>query len=88
MHRIRVADRIGARRTDLRFAVGENVVEATPFLIDGDWVANEVIGVGAGEGKQALRESAAVRDGRLRRIALLEWKDTPGEASVAVDGSY
>lgn len=75
VHRIRVADRIGARRTDLRFAVGENVVEATPFLIDGDWVANEVIGVGAGEGKKALRESAAVRDGRLRRIALLEWKD-------------
>ena len=74
-HRVRVADRIGVRRTDLKFALGENVVEAVPFLIDGDWVANEVIGVGAGEGAKALRETSAVRDGRLRRIALIDWKD-------------
>lgn len=67
--------RIGRRRTDLAFVQGDNVTSVVTPTIDGDSFANEVIGLGAGEGAASLRRSTAVRDGRLRRTAVLKAKD-------------
>jgi hypothetical protein len=66
--------RIGRRRTDLAFVQGDNVVSLVTPSIHGDDFANEVVGLGAGEGKGALRRTTAVRDGRLRRTYLLKEK--------------
>lgn len=67
--------RAGRRREDLAFTLGENITEfAEPFR-DGDRFANEVIGLGAGEGAGSLRRTTAVRDGRLRRPYVLAAKD-------------
>jgi len=74
-HRLVIADRLGAVRRDLRFVQGENVVEVVPVALEGDDFANEVVGLGAGEGPGALRSTAAIRDGRLRRAKVLERKD-------------
>lgn len=75
VHRIRVAERIGAVRDDLRFVQGENVVSASPMDVDGARIASEVMALGAGEGKKSLRVTSAARDGRLRRTRTVEAKD-------------
>lgn len=62
--------RAGRQRTDLAFVQGSNIAEVVQPSIDGDEFANEVIGLGAGEGDLALRRTIAVRDGRLRRTAV------------------
>lgn len=67
--------RAGRRRTDLAFNLGENVTAIAEPVRDGDRFANEVIGVGAGEGAGSLRRSTAVRDGRLRRPHVMLAKD-------------
>lgn len=64
---IRVADRLGVQRNNLRFVMGENIVSIPSPEFDGDEYANEVTGVGAGEGKRAPRSTAVQNDGRLRR---------------------
>jgi hypothetical protein len=88
IHRVRIADRISATRHDLRFVQGENVMDVVPFSLEGDDFANEVIGLGAGEGEQALRASAAIRDGRLRRAKVLERKDVRSQSRLdAVTGA-
>lgn len=83
LHEIHVKERFGTRRTDLRFAVGENVIQAVPFDIDGDLMATEVAAIGAGEGKKALRETAAKRTGRLRRARVVEAKDVSSRPRLA-----
>jgi hypothetical protein len=60
--------RLGTRRSDLRFVEGENISGAVPVQRDGVDFANNVQGVGAGEGKDQLRETVGQRDGRLRRV--------------------
>lgn len=67
--------RLGRRRTDLSFTLGDNVTNIGAPEWDGDRFANEVIGVGAGEGAGSLHRTAAVRDGRLRRPYLYLAKD-------------
>lgn len=67
--------RAGRRRDDLAFTLGENVTEIASPERDGDRFANEVIGLGAGEGAGSLRRTTAVRDGRLRRPYVLAAKD-------------
>lgn len=59
--------RAGRKRTDLSFTLGENVTAIGDPQRDGDRFANEIIGLGAGEGAGSLRRTTAVRDGRLRR---------------------
>jgi hypothetical protein len=59
--------RLGRRRNDLAFVQGDNVMKVVTPTIDGDDFANEVVGIGAGEGKGAVHRTTAVRDGRLRR---------------------
>jgi hypothetical protein len=72
LHTIRIADRLGRRATDLSFQQGINL-DVVPFDQDGDEYASEVNAIGRGEGKGALRATAAVRvAGRLRRARLLD----------------
>ncbi len=75
-HEIRIQHpRAGRRRDDLAFIEGENVSAVVTAKRDGDDYANEVVALGAGEGAGALRRTAAVRDGRLRRPAVIAAKD-------------
>lgn len=67
--------RAGRRRTDLTFIQGDNITEVVTPTLDGDDYANEVIGLGAGEGHLVLRRTIAVQDGRLRRSAVYTAKD-------------
>jgi hypothetical protein len=60
--------RIGTRRTDLRFAEGENITEPVQVTRDGTGYASDVIGLGAGQGSAQIRAQAAQLDGRLRRM--------------------
>ncbi len=59
--------RAGRQRDDLSFVQGSNVLNVVSPSIDGDDYANEVVGLGAGEGSAIVRRVVAVRDGRLRR---------------------
>lgn len=65
------APRIGARRSRLRFVEGENVADVVTVRQDGEDYANGVIAVGAGDGKDQLRQGVSRRDGRLRRIKVV-----------------
>lgn len=67
--------RAGRRREDLAFIQGENVIAQIVPSISGDDFSNEVLGLGAGEGPEALRRSTAVSDGRLRRPVVYAAKD-------------
>ena len=60
--------RIGGRRTDLRFAEGENITEPVGVTRDGTGYASDVVGLGAGQGSAQIRAQAAQLDGRLRRM--------------------
>lgn len=65
----------GRRRTDLSFVQGENIISVVEPDDAGDDWASEVIGLGAGEGKGALKRSAGRVSHRLRRTAVLQAKD-------------
>ena len=71
-HRLQLGyPRIGTRRSDLRFVVGENVFTIPPVSDDGTEFANEIIGLGKGTGRTIVTANAATSDNRLRRPALL-----------------
>lgn len=57
-----------ARRTDLRFAIGENVMAVPRIDQDGDEYASGVTVLGAGEGREMRRGEALATPRRLRRI--------------------
>lgn len=65
---------IGSRRTDLRFAIGENVNEVPDVEFAGENFANGVLFLGAGEGRTMVRGAYDVMDGRLRRVAVVQDK--------------
>lgn len=67
-HRIRVGyPRLGRKREDLRFAEGENLSAPVVVEVDGDDYANEIIGIGKGEGAKMVHSTTTLVDGRLRR---------------------
>lgn len=67
-HRLRIGyPRLGRRRTDLRFVEGENVTNVVPIEHLADKFANEIIGIGEGEGSRMAYHRVRRRDGRLRR---------------------
>lgn len=69
-HRLELGyPRLGRRRADLRFRLGENIFEIPPITEDGEGFANSVQVLGAGEGRDMVRGVAALADGRLRRVA-------------------
>ena len=71
-HRLAIGfPRLGRKRTDLRFAEGENITGYIPVDADGTEYANELIGIGSGEGSVMVHGTIAVDDGRLRRPKIL-----------------
>jgi hypothetical protein len=62
--------RLGSRR-DLRFVLGENITLSPVTTFGSQEAANEVVVLGAGEGRDQIRASAAVRDGRIREVATI-----------------
>jgi hypothetical protein len=66
--------RVGRRRNDLRFVLGENLSVAPAAKGNTDY-ANEIIANGAGQGEKMLTAQVGHRDGRVRRTALLDAKD-------------
>lgn len=80
--------RLGARRTDLRFVVGENVVAQPRFDIGGDSYASDVVVLGAGEGSKMMWKPATnPSPGRLGRDAVIIDKSitTPSAAQKRAD---
>jgi len=74
--------RIGRRRDDLRFVVGENVFEPPDVERDGEDYATEVLVLGAGEGRE-MRRGGSSRPGRgLRRVAVVTDSSLQDEASA------
>lgn len=63
--------RLGRRRTDLRFVVGENVFELPDATAEGDAYASEVLVLGAGEGSKMVRTHLSRPTTRLRRAAVV-----------------
>lgn len=74
--------RLGRRRTDVSFSTASNIVEPPEMLLGGDY-ANTVIATGAGEGTERRRAIDSVRDGRLRREAVLALPDVNGNDVLA-----
>jgi len=71
-HRLRLGyPSLGRRRHDLRFVVGENVVEVPKVSFSGDDYASEVLLLGAGEGRKMTRGRAQRSTDRLRRVAVI-----------------
>lgn len=71
-HHLDLSARVGRRRHDLRFVVGENVIKQPKVVYDGDEYASEVMVLGSGEGRKMIRgNSPHVAQGRLRRVAVV-----------------
>ncbi|MFF8610799.1 hypothetical protein ACF06X_33375 [Streptomyces sp. NPDC015346] len=75
--------RLGARRTDLTFASGINIVEDPEVQISGDEYAQVVIASGAGDGSAKRRQTSAVRNGRLRLEHVLDLPDVKANDVLA-----
>lgn len=75
-HRMEVAyPRFNRRVNDLRFVVGENLIIPPSVTESGDDYANELLLLGAGEGRTMIRGQATLpHPGRLRRVAVVEDK--------------
>lgn len=71
-HRLRLGyPTVGVRRPELRFVIGENVSTVPTLERDGEDYANEILALGAGEGRDMVRATDARPDGRLRRVAVV-----------------
>jgi hypothetical protein len=70
--------RLGARRTDIEFSSGVNIIEDPEDVRSGDDYAQVVIGTGSGDGSAKLREVSAVRNGRLRLEAAASFPEVTG----------
>lgn len=75
--------RLGRRASDLRFVEGENISELVTLQRSGDDFANVVAAYGAGEGSKQRRATASQRDGRLRRVQIVDAEDVDNAASLA-----
>ena len=71
---------IGARKTELRFVVGENIQVMPTLDRGGDEYANHVVILGAGEGSEMIRGEARTRDGRVRTMVTLDDKSITDRA--------
>lgn len=74
---------LGRRLTEPRFAVGENVLVEPSIVIGGEEYADEVLVLGAGEGRAMVRGEWAQRGDRLRRVAVVEAKDVRKKDAAA-----
>jgi hypothetical protein len=72
--------RLGARRDDLIFETGTNIIDDHVSVeFDADHTAQVVIALGAGEGRSRRRVVDAVRNGKLRLEHVVE---APGEKAL------
>lgn len=70
--------RLGARRTDIEFSSGVNIIEEPEDALSGDDYAQVVMAAGEGEGRARLRQVSLVRNGRLRHEVVLDLPDVNG----------
>lgn len=70
--------RLGARRTDIQFSSGVNVIDEPENALSGDDYAQVVAAAGAGEGRARQRQFSAGRNGRLRLEHVLDLPDVKG----------
>lgn len=82
LKQLRCVPRVGARRDSVRFIEGANVIETVIVEADSGDYANAVLAIGAGEGKQALRFTAAVSDGRRRKVKIVDAKQVTKKTSL------
>ncbi|MEU7435729.1 hypothetical protein AB0B07_33550 [Streptomyces sioyaensis] len=75
--------RLGARRTDISFATGVNIIEDPEVPQSGDEYAQVVVAVGAGDGSAKRRSINAIRNGRLRLETVLDLPDLNGTDLLA-----
>lgn len=68
--------RAGRKRDDLAFVLGDNIIELPIPNSNGDEFANEVFGLGNGEGEAMVNTTTALDDGRLRRVNVFSSKGT------------
>ncbi|MFB6630042.1 hypothetical protein ACFCWY_09110 [Streptomyces sp. NPDC056362] len=86
-HRIRLGrPRLGRRRTDLRFADGENIIAIAKPEGMGDEYANDVVVLGKGQGRKMARAQVHAYDGRLRRVATVTDKTLSSASALATRG--
>ncbi|QLJ06745.1 hypothetical protein HZZ00_37570 (plasmid) [Streptomyces sp. NEAU-sy36] len=74
--------RLGARRTDITFSSGVNIIEDPEVVLGGDDYAQVVIASGAGDGSAKLRQISAVRNGRLRMEAAVDAPELNGNDTL------
>ncbi|MFB7312990.1 hypothetical protein [Streptomyces sp. NPDC056192] len=83
-HRVRLGwPRLGARRTDITFSSGVNIIEEPPVNMAADEYAQVVIATGEGDGSAKPSEIAAIRNGRLRLEYLLDIPEVKGRDILA-----
>ncbi len=76
--------RLGRRRHDLRFVLGENLASVPQPTASGDY-ASEVVALSAGQGSKMLRSVVARPTDRLRRVSTLAEKDVRSRRRLAAD---
>jgi len=83
-HHIRLGyPRLGRRREDLRFVVGENIHVTPTVERDGTEYANEILFFGAGEGSSIIVGRAFRRDdGRIRKVVTVSDPSVKTEAEA------
>ena len=85
-HHIRLGyPRLGRRRTDLRFVIGENIKVIPSIERDGMEYANEVLFLGAGEGSAQIMARAFRReDNRIRRVVVISDPSVQDQPTAAL----
>jgi hypothetical protein len=64
--------RMGTRRTDLRFAEGENIIQPVQVTQGGTGFADSIIVLGSGSGGAQVRTGASQPFGHIRRVAVYQ----------------
>lgn len=75
--------RLGARRADISFSSGVNIIEDPEVALAGDDYAQVVIAAGYGDGRAKRRQISAVRNGRLRLEHVLDLPEIKGNDILA-----
>ncbi|MGS2592115.1 hypothetical protein [Streptomyces hebeiensis] len=84
VRRIRLGwPRLGARRRDLSFSSGVNIIEDPEVELAGDDYAQVVIALGSGDGSAKRRSINAIRNGRLRLEHVADYPDISGTDILA-----
>ena len=79
--------RLGARRKDISFSSGVNIIEDPEVVLGGDDYAQVVIATGSGDGSAKLRQISAVRNGRLRMEAVVDAPELNGNDTLKARAS-